>query len=250
MDNKSLAVPCTRSVAALELKSLSADGRFAGYASVFGIIDSQRDVVHRGAFSQSLKARSGPLQLLWQHLWNEPIGVIDRIFEDARGLYVEGRLLMEVARAREAFALLKSGALKGLSIGYTVKSFRRNPDSGVRELLEIELWEVSLVTMPANVQAQVTVVKCADISPRQLVALECATKRAMPPRMAMGTKAHPARQQMLALLEDIAAYCFDWRLQYLETNLHALTHRDNDPDGDWNDRKKWRDVLSVGVVVN
>ena len=162
MNNKSVNIPCDRGQYALELKSLSDDGRFAGYASVFGIVDAQRDIVRSGAFRRSLKSRSGPVQLLWQHQWNEPIGIIEKIFEDARGLYVEGRLLMDVARAKEAFALLKAGVMKGLSIGYTVKSYRRDPDSGVRELLELDLWEVSLVTMPANAAAQVTVVKQAN----------------------------------------------------------------------------------------
>ena len=148
-----------RSAFALELKSISADGRFAGYASVFDNTDSQRDVMRRGAFAKSLKARSYPVQLLWQHQWESPIGVIDTIFEDQHGLYVEGKLLLEVARAKEAHALLKAGAMRGLSIGYSVKRARRNIDTGARELLEVELWEVSVVTHPANAAAQVTVVK-------------------------------------------------------------------------------------------
>ena len=161
---------------AIELKSVRSDGRFAGYASVFGNVDSQRDVVRKGAFLRSLRARSAPLQVLWQHQWNEPIGVIERIFEDAHGLYVEGRLMMDVARAKEAMALMKSGIVRGLSIGYTVKSSRRNPDSGVRELLEIDLWEISVVTMPANHAARVTIVKHAETMPDQ--ALMAALARA------------------------------------------------------------------------
>ncbi|WP_446893601.1 HK97 family phage prohead protease, partial [Acinetobacter sp. NS4_7] len=81
-----------------EVKSLQADGTFAGYASVFGIVDSQRDIVLPGAFSHSLKSRKQPVQLLWQHQWESPIGSITKLFEDARGLYVQGKLLMEVAR--------------------------------------------------------------------------------------------------------------------------------------------------------
>ena len=144
---------------AIELKSLDSHGRFAGYASIFDVIDSQRDRMRHGAFRQSLKSRSTPVKLLWQHQWEHPIGVIDAIFEDAKGLYVEGRLLLEVAKAREAHALLKAGAVRGMSIGYQAKQSRRCPDSGVRELAEVELWEVSIVTLPANAQANVTVVK-------------------------------------------------------------------------------------------
>ncbi len=144
---------------AVEIKSIGADGTFEGYASVFGVIDSQRDRVHAGAFKASIKAREKPVQLLWQHQWDKPIGVITSLFEDARGLYLKGKLLLEVEQAREAYALLKAGVVRGLSIGYSVKRSRRNPDSGVRELLDLNLWEISLVTQPANEAALVTVVK-------------------------------------------------------------------------------------------
>lgn len=142
-----------------EIKSIAADGTFEGYASVFGVIDSQRDRVHAGAFKASIQNRDKPVQLLWQHQWDKPIGVITSLFEDAHGLYLKGKLLLDVAQAREAYALLKAGVVRGLSIGYSVKRSRRNIDSGIRELLELNLWEISLVTQPANEAAQVTVVK-------------------------------------------------------------------------------------------
>lgn len=150
-------MPCV-----FEVKSLAADGTFEGYASVFGVVDSQRDRVHAGAFKGSLRGRDKPVQLLWQHQWDKPIGVITALFEDARGLYLKGKLLMEVAQAREAYALMKAGVVRGLSIGYSVKRSRRNVDSCVRELLDLNLWEISLVTQPANEAAQVTVVKSGD----------------------------------------------------------------------------------------
>jgi HK97 family phage prohead protease len=146
---------------ALELKSLEATGRFAGYASVFNIVDNQHDIVLRGAFSQTLMHSKG-VKLLWQHQQSEPIGVFDRIFEDDHGLYVEGRLLLDVGRAREAYALLKSGAVNGLSIGYSPLKYRIDAQTGVRQLMEVDLWEVSLVTFPANGAANVTVVKQAE----------------------------------------------------------------------------------------
>lgn len=150
---------CKRNSYTLEMKSLGVDGAFAGYASVFNNLDSQRDIVRPGAFAATLRTRKYPVQLLWQHQWDAPIGVITSIFEDRQGLYVEGRLLMEVAKAREAYALLKARAVRGLSIGFTVKKSRRDADTGARELLAVDLWEVSLVTLPANDSAQVTVVK-------------------------------------------------------------------------------------------
>lgn len=126
---------------------------------MFNNVDSQRDRVHPGAFKASIRERDKPVQLLWQHQWEKPIGVITALFEDARGLYMKGKLLLEVEQAREAYALLKAGVVRGLSIGYSVKRSRRSMDSGVRELLDLNLWEISLVTMPANEAAQVTVVK-------------------------------------------------------------------------------------------
>lgn len=147
---------------ALELKSIDAQGRFAGYASVFNIVDSQRDIMLRGAFSKTLLSRLDNVKLLWQHQQDEPIGVFDAIFEDERGLYVEGRLLLDVQRARESYTLLKAGALKGLSIGYSPVRYHIDADTGVRKLAEVELWEISLVTFPANTAANITVVKQAE----------------------------------------------------------------------------------------
>ncbi len=143
----------------LELKSLDEQGRFAGYASVFDVVDNQRDLMLRGAFSKTIEGRSGSIKMLWQHQQSEPIGVFERIFEDAHGLYVEGRLLLDVQRAREAYSLLKSGAVSGLSIGYSPVRYRIAPETGVRLLAQVELWEISLVTFPANEAAGVTVVK-------------------------------------------------------------------------------------------
>jgi HK97 family phage prohead protease len=98
---------------------------------------------------------------LWQHKQDEPIGVFEQMFEDEMGLYVQGRLLLDVARAREAYALLKQGAISGLSIGYSPTQYKIDANNGTRILSEIELWEISLVTFPANAAAGVTVVKQA-----------------------------------------------------------------------------------------
>lgn len=147
--------------ATLELKSIDAEGRFAGYASVFDVVDNQRDIVLHGAFAQTIRDRAPQIKLLWQHQTDEPIGVIEALFEDARGLYVEGRLLLDVARSREAFTLMKAGAVTGLSIGYSPVRYSVDPDSGVRRLAAVDLFEISLVTFPANQSANVTVVKAA-----------------------------------------------------------------------------------------
>ncbi len=148
----------------LELKSLGDNGRFAGYASVFDIVDSQRDVIEKGAFADTLTDRVPHIKLLWQHSFAEPIGYFTAMFEDARGLYVEGQLLLDVARAKEALSLLKNGVVKGLSIGYSPTRYRMDPDTGVRHIMAVTLWEVSLVTFPANEAAQVSVVKSQPLA--------------------------------------------------------------------------------------
>lgn len=166
----------------LEVKGLSQEGRFAGYASVFEVVDSQKDIIERGAFSRTLHEQRGKVKLLWQHQQDEPIGVFEQMFEDERGLYVEGRLLLDVQRAREAYHLLKQGAVEGLSIGYKPTAFEFDTQTGVRRIQEVTLFEVSLVTFPANIAAGVTVVKQDSIDEvmdqSALVALSEAVSRA------------------------------------------------------------------------
>ena len=91
--------------------------------------------------------------MLWQHDPTRPIGVWDEVREDGRGLWVKGRLLLEVQAAREAHVLLQAGAIDGLSIGY--RTLRSEAKGGRRLLHEIELWEVSLVTFPMLPEARV-----------------------------------------------------------------------------------------------
>ena len=127
-----------------------------GYASLFGAEDQGGDIVQAGAYGASLSALQGAgrkVKMLWQHDPREPIGVWDEIREDAKGLYVKGRLLDNVAKGREAAALIAAGAIDGLSIGYrTVKAGK--DQMGHRLLSELELWEVSVVTFPMLPQAR------------------------------------------------------------------------------------------------
>lgn len=122
--------------------------RIAGYASVFDVGDGGRDVVRRGAFAA---AKAG-VPLLWQHESGEPVGVVESLREDARGLRVVARLA-GTRRGADALALVKDGALSGLSIGYRVKRARKG--RALRELLEVELVEVSLVTFPMQPLARI-----------------------------------------------------------------------------------------------
>lgn len=133
---------------------LTLDDEFVieGYASLFGAKDQGGDIVEKGAYAKSL-GDGRRVKMLWQHDPNEPIGIWDEIREDDRGLFVKGRLLKSVARAREAAALTRAGAIDGLSIGYrTVKSHKN--ERGLRCLSEVELWEVSLVTFPMLPEAR------------------------------------------------------------------------------------------------
>ena len=134
-----------------EGRAVAVQGRvLSGHASLFGIPDRGGDVVAPGAFGASLArlaARGERVAMLWQHDPAQLIGIWDDVREDARGLFVRGRLLPDVARARDAQALLAAGALDGLSIGYRTVRAEKLPGGG-RRLLEVDLWEVSLVTFP------------------------------------------------------------------------------------------------------
>lgn len=125
--------------------------RFAGYAAVFGRVDRGGDVVRAGAFGRL--PRAAPL--LWEHK-GAPVGRVEYLREDARGLRVIGRVM-----DGRVTALLRAGAVKGLSFGYRV---RAASGSDPRELTELELVEVSLVSFPMQPLARVHAVAgcCAD----------------------------------------------------------------------------------------
>ena len=132
--------------------------RISGYASVFGQRDKGGDTVLPGAYTASLKrlaARGERVRMLWQHDPAQPIGIWDEVREDGHGLHVTGRLLPDVARAREAKALLEAGAVDGLSIGYRTLRAESVPGGG-RKLVELDLWEVSLVTFPMQAEARIS----------------------------------------------------------------------------------------------
>lgn len=143
---------------AVDLKDATKDGVIEGYASLFGVRDNGGDIVMSGAYTASLarlSIESRKVKMLWQHDPSQPIGIWDEIREDDRGLYVKGRLLSEVAKGREAVALIGAGAIDGLSIGYRTVSAQKGSD-GDRLLMEVELWEVSVVTFPMLPTAKVT----------------------------------------------------------------------------------------------
>jgi len=160
MNNLAQKLATETKAVACDLKAVEADGSFTGYASRFGAIDLGRDLVLPGAFTESL-ARRGPrgIKMLFQHDPAEPIGVWLELREDAHGLYVRGRILPEVERGREVLALMRAGALDGLSIGFRTVEGRHDPKSGVRRLSRVDLWEISIVTFPMLPEARVSTVK-------------------------------------------------------------------------------------------
>jgi len=148
----------------LDVKAIADNGEFEGYLSVFGNVDSYGEMVMPGAFTGSLvdaKRKGRSVKLLWQHDSERPIGVWNDLAEDSKGLYAKGQLLIDAsAQAKEAYGLLKAGAVDGLSIGYRVVEAAPHPDkNGVLQLKKLDLMEGSIVTFPANERAKVDSVK-------------------------------------------------------------------------------------------
>jgi len=137
-----------------EIKAAEKGGFFNGHASVFDVTDSYDEVVKRGAFVDTIaeaKGKGRKFPILWQHKSDEPLGAYDVIREDGRGLYVEGRLLTDtVARAAEAHSLLKESVVSGLSIGFLTRESSYDEKTGIRSLTKLDLFEISLVSFPAN----------------------------------------------------------------------------------------------------
>jgi len=152
---------------ALDLKSIADDGTFDGYASLFETEDLGRDVIAPGAFRETLAERGAAgVRMLFQHKPDEPIGTWQELVEDRRGLYARGRLAIGVARAREVLALMRAGAIDGLSIGFRAVRTRRDRTRGVRRIEKIDLWEISIVTFPMLPDARVESVKAGPFEGR------------------------------------------------------------------------------------
>lgn len=153
-------------IVAFELTGLDQAGRtIEGYASTFGNVDLGADVIHPGAFAKTLAERGNKVRLLWQHHTDEPLGKPLELREDARGLFIKA-IISDTARGRDALALLRDGAIEGLSIGYdAVKGgleYQNVDGQTVRHLREVKLYEVSIVSFPMNEQAGIIALKEAE----------------------------------------------------------------------------------------
>jgi HK97 family phage prohead protease len=137
--------------------------RFAGYAAIFDRPDRGGDVVRAGAFARSLRRGTRAVPLLWQHDKARPVGRIEYLREDKRGLRVIARLSGGAA-GRKAAALLKEGKVAGLSFGYRV---RQTAGEAPRMLTDVDLLEISLVKVPMQPKARVHALEQCDL-PRRI----------------------------------------------------------------------------------
>ena len=145
----------------LQLKALSDDGTFEGRLAVYNNIDEGGDVIEPGAFSKTLQEGGANVPLLWQHDASEPIGTLV-LSDSPTALLCKGKLVLSVPRARQAYDLMRAGAVRGLSIGY--RTIKEQYTDAVRRLKELRLFEGSIVTLPMNEEAVVTSVKRQDLA--------------------------------------------------------------------------------------
>ncbi|MDR2157727.1 MAG: phage major capsid protein [Holosporaceae bacterium] len=152
----------------INFKSIAENGEISGYASVFNVVDGYGDVVLNGAFKHTVAsfAKGKKPKLLWQHDARSPIGIIEEIFEDNYGLFIKGRLLLEIPKAKEAYSLLKNKAIDGFSIGYKIRNnyFKNNK----QYLTDVDLLEISIVTFPVCEAATVEDVKSENNSCKEI----------------------------------------------------------------------------------
>lgn len=145
----------------IEYKAFGDSGSFDGYAAIFGNVDLGGDIIDRGAFKEIIKGRDGRVKILNQHRTADPIGTAE-VRQDDKGLYFQGQLILEAPSARSAYALMKGGALDGMSIGYDVmEGGAKVLESGIRQLKALKLWEISPVTFGMNPLAGIDGVKNA-----------------------------------------------------------------------------------------
>lgn len=146
-----------RKLVDVSIEGIEDDGTFEGYASLFDRVDMSRDIVERGAFANAIAQRGASgVRMLFQHDPAQPIGVWTSIAEDDYGLKVRGRLSTGSDKAREVRALIRDGALDGLSIGFKVVRGRTDPRTGIRHIRQADLWEISVVTFPMQAGARIS----------------------------------------------------------------------------------------------
>lgn len=151
-------------------------GVVKGYASTFNNIDRGNDIIAKEAFEKTIerhKQMNRPIRMQWQHKTEDLIGGFPTFKVDEKGLYVEGEINLEVQKGREAYALAKQGVLSDMSIGFVIRNAEMIEVSDgfedgveqfkqVRKILDVELYEISLVSEPMNPLAQITAIKSLE----------------------------------------------------------------------------------------
>jgi HK97 family phage prohead protease len=147
----------------LDTKAVTDEGEFVGYGAVFNNEDLGRDIVVPGAFAKSIASRpANKVKMLRGHDTSEPIGIWLDLAEDAKGLRAKGKLILQTTLGRETHALMRAGALDGLSIGFRTVKDRYDRAKGVRYLEELDVPEISVVTFPMNPRATISTVKSEE----------------------------------------------------------------------------------------
>lgn len=153
----------------LKIKASDA-GLFEGLASTYGNVDMGRDLVERGAFTETLTKRGAEIPILWSHDQANPVG-LGQLADSPEGLRIAGSLDLDTVSGREAYSRVRKRIVKGLSIGFQVPENGAAMEGGIRRLKRIELYEVSLVTLPMNTYARVTHVKSSIATVRDFEAM-------------------------------------------------------------------------------
>jgi len=193
------------------IKGIDDAGVFTGLAAIYGVEDLQGDIIERGAFSRAIAQQGAGFPLLWAHKQDVPIGLA-KLSDSERGPTVHGTIDREDPDGQTAYRRVKSGVVKGLSIGFTIP----NPTAvkyreSVRHLSEIKLHEISLVSVPAQPGAQVLEVRSLGDAARvlggfdaeRMGAAEISALRMIEKHLARLLPADPSAAVYPALLADL-----------------------------------------------
>lgn len=182
-------------------------GTFEGIASVYGNIDSYGDVVEPGAFAKTITERGANIPILWQHNSGLPIGT-GEVYDAGSHLGIKGRIIDSVSYGADALKLIREGVVKGLSIGYRIVKDAWDSERKVRLLKEVKLYEVSVVTFPANELAVLTGIKSAAIEDEAYTAIQHYTNELKAGKVisaATRSKITSAIESLQSLLADAEA---------------------------------------------
>jgi uncharacterized protein len=228
----------------LEIKEISTEGYFEGLLSPYGNVDEGGDVVVPGAFAKTLQEQGNTRPMLWQHQTDVPIGELT-LEERPEGLWCKGQLLMALPKAQEAYLLIKAKIVRGLSIGFT--TVKDAVEKGVRKLLEVKLYEGSVVTFPMNLQALITTVKSGALETKddfneeltEIQLCDAAYQMRCALSSALGSViwADMTREEKIAASEAIIQQFTDAYMAYIPAYLDMLTEMYGDAMETWNAKR-------------